>query len=167
MAKQIGEVVDAYTDLGPTLRSPWSEPPPKPSARTVEIAGKLGLRYPPASSVDRDSHAARVALLAEDCADLPPEWLDAAAREWAKTEPFMPRACELRDKAILFGRVLSPPSLPAPIAEPTPPPPLKPVMDRRGEAMSDDDTAELNTILASLGATARYRADGSRYSVAA
>ncbi len=167
MAKQIGEVVDAFTDLGPTLRSPWSEPPPRPSARIVEIMGKLGLRYPPASSVDRDSHAARVALLAEDCADIPDEWLDLAARDWAKSEPFMPRACELRDKAVLFGMMLRPaqPALDTPVVEiPLPP---RPVMDRRGEAMSDDDTAELNTLLEKLGATARYRADGSRYSVAA
>ncbi len=47
-----------------------------------------------------------------------------------------------------------------------PAPRVRPVMDRRGEAMSDDDTAELNTLLEKLGATARYRADGSRYSVA-
>lgn len=67
--------------------------------------GKLGLRYPPASSVDRDAHAARVALLAEDCADIDPEWLDAAAREWAKREPFMPRACELRENALAIGRI--------------------------------------------------------------
>lgn len=39
----------------------------------------------------------------------------------------------------------------------------KPVMDRRGQAMSEEDTAELNRILESLGATARYRSDGSRY----
>jgi hypothetical protein len=38
-----------------------------------------------------------------------------------------------------------------------------PVMDRRGEAMTEEDTAELNGILENLGATARYRPDGSRY----
>lgn len=39
------------------------------------------------------------------------------------------------------------------------------VMDRRGEPMTDEDTAELNQILENLGATARYRPDGSRYVV--
>jgi hypothetical protein len=39
----------------------------------------------------------------------------------------------------------------------------RPVMDRRGQPMSEDDTAELNAILEKLGATARYRPDGSRY----
>jgi hypothetical protein len=48
------------------------------------------------------------------------------------------------------------------IAGPTP---KKPVMDRRGESMSEDDTAELNGILERLGASARYRPDGSRYMI--
>ena len=39
----------------------------------------------------------------------------------------------------------------------------KSLMDRRGEPMSEVDTIKLNGILADLGATARYRADGSRY----
>jgi hypothetical protein len=38
-----------------------------------------------------------------------------------------------------------------------------PVMDRRGKPMSEEDTAELNQILENMGATARYRPDGSRY----
>lgn len=37
------------------------------------------------------------------------------------------------------------------------------VMDRRGEPMTEEETAELNTELERLGATARYRPDGSRY----
>lgn len=41
----------------------------------------------------------------------------------------------------------------------------KPVMDRRGAPMSESDTLKLNTELESLGAKARYRADGSRYTV--
>jgi hypothetical protein len=43
------------------------------------------------------------------------------------------------------------------------PPIKKDVMDRRGQAMSEEDTAELNKRLEHLGASARYRADGSRY----
>ncbi len=141
--------------------------------------GKLGLRYPPASSVDRDSHAARVALLAEDCADLPPEWLDAAAREWAKTEPFMPRACELRDAAKKVGFVLTPPSrtIAAPMPESVPTP--------EGPPLTDDEIRALPIPLLAMaiklgevdeGRAAelrgdkvgtRYRADGSRYSVTA
>jgi hypothetical protein len=40
-----------------------------------------------------------------------------------------------------------------------------PVMDRRGEPMTEAETAELNEQLAAAEATARYRADGSRYRV--
>lgn len=42
----------------------------------------------------------------------------------------------------------------------------KSLMDRRGEAMTEIECAELNSILESLGATARYRPDGSRYQIA-
>lgn len=142
MAEQIGEAISAWEDLGPTQRSPLSALPPRPSARTVEIMGKLGLRYPPASSVDRDAHAARVALLAEDCADLDPEWLDYAAREWAKAEPFMPRACEIRDVALAYGRSLTRGrALPAPVVEiepaPTPEPLTEDELRRLPKALVD------------------------------
>ncbi len=40
-----------------------------------------------------------------------------------------------------------------------------PVMDRRGQPMSQDDTDELNSTLEKLNATARYRSDGSRYMI--
>ncbi len=43
--------------------------------------------------------------------------------------------------------------------------PKRDVMERRGEAMSAADTAELNERLEKLGATARYREDGSRYTL--
>jgi hypothetical protein len=42
----------------------------------------------------------------------------------------------------------------------------RPVMERRGEPMSELDCAELNQILENLGAISRYRPDGSRYDVA-
>ena len=45
------------------------------------------------------------------------------------------------------------------------PPPKRHVMDRRGEPMDEAETAELNRILDKLGATSRYRPDGSRYKV--
>lgn len=45
------------------------------------------------------------------------------------------------------------------------PPPPKNVMEHRGKPMSEEETAELNGILERLGAIARYRMDGSRYTV--
>lgn len=50
-----------------------------------------------------------------------------------------------------------PPALPTPTK--------RSLMDRRGEAMTEAETAELNSILESLGATARYRPDGTRYTI--
>jgi hypothetical protein len=129
-ARQIGEATDAWSDLGPTQRSSLSEQPQQPSARIVGIMGKLGLRYPPASSVDREAHAARVALLAEDCADIPADWLDEAARSWAKEEPFMPRACELRESALRIGRFKTRHHrLPPPVVQEEVKPPAPPLTD--------------------------------------
>jgi hypothetical protein len=45
----------------------------------------------------------------------------------------------------------------------TGPRPPRHLLDRRGEPMSEDETNELNRLLENLGATARYRPDGSRY----
>jgi hypothetical protein len=127
MDRQIGEAVSAWADLGPTQPSNFSARPVPPSARTVEIMSSLGLRYPPANSVDRDAHAARVALLAEDCADIPDEWLDEAAKRWAKSQPFFPRACELRDLALACGRSITrSKALPAPTFSSQPPKPDAP-----------------------------------------
>lgn len=47
--------------------------------------------------------------------------------------------------------------------EALPAPVKKHVMDRRGQPMSEADTAELNGILENLGADARYRPDGTRF----
>ena len=44
-------------------------------------------------------------------------------------------------------------------------PPRKSPFERRGEPMSEAETEELNKFMANLGATARYRTDGSRYHV--
>lgn len=41
------------------------------------------------------AHGARVALLAQDCADLNPRKLREAAVRWAKAKPFLPKASEL------------------------------------------------------------------------
>ena len=157
----IGEVIGAWEDLGPTRRLPSSEPRRRPSAKAMEITGKLGLRYPPANSVDRDAHAARVALLAEDCADIPEDWLDYAVSRWAKEQPFFPRTCELRDLALKHGRALTP-ALSAPVVHAAPYW-AKHIADRDRKQFVAQDWAELNEYLEKMGATARYSPDGTRY----
>lgn len=142
MGKAIGEAMDM--DQRQTQLSPWSAPPCRPSGKTVEIIGKLGLRYPPANTVDREAHAARIALLAEDCADLDPRWLEAAAREWVKRSPFLPKACELRSEAIAIVRLETRGrALPAPRVETPAPPPAPP--------LTEAEIAKLPPWLLSLG----------------
>jgi hypothetical protein len=91
----------AYEDIGPTPRSTLSEPrvPPK----IGKIVGELGLRFRPSAQADMEAHAATLALLAKDLADLDPARLQCAADHWAKTERFMPRAAELRALVAKFG----------------------------------------------------------------
>jgi hypothetical protein len=64
---------------------------------------ELGLRYRPSVQADLEAHAATLALLARDLADLDPARLQAAADHWAKTERFMPRAAELRSLVSKMG----------------------------------------------------------------
>lgn len=122
----------------------------------LAIISDLGLAMPPANSVDREAHAARIMLLAQDCADLPVEHLRTAAEEWRRTKPFLPRACELRDLAIAHCRIdsrdrlLAPPRASARPAREQPP-------------LTDAEVAALPTRLLSmavkLGEVSQDRAD--------
>jgi hypothetical protein len=91
----------AYEDIGPTRRLTSSEQrvPPK----IARIIGELGLRYRPSAQADLEAHAASLALLARDVADVDPARLECAANHWARTEKFMPRASELRALVAKFG----------------------------------------------------------------
>jgi hypothetical protein len=82
-------------------------------------------------------------LLAEDCADVDPDWLDAAASAWAKREPFLPRACELRAEALAVGRITNPARI-LPVPPPPPPPPPQP-------PLTDDEIARLPSYLVRMG----------------
>jgi hypothetical protein len=59
------------------------------------LTAELGLRYRPARAADLEAHAAGLALLARDLADVPTPALAAAIERWARTSPFLPKACEL------------------------------------------------------------------------
>lgn len=89
-----------------TQPSTFSEPP-KPrnvSPVVAEIISKLGLRYRPSNQTDLEAHAEALRLLAEDVADIPPRYLDAAAKRWAQESRFMPRASELIEMARQIGK---------------------------------------------------------------
>lgn len=91
----------AYEDIGPTRRSTSSvqRVPPK----IARIVGELGLRYRPSAQADLEAHAASLALLSRDLADVDPVRLESAADHWARTEKFMPKAAELRSLVSRFG----------------------------------------------------------------
>lgn len=62
---------------------------------TKRLIGELGLRFRPSAQADLEEHAAGLALLAADVADLPIHHLDHAIREHIRTSSFMPKAAEL------------------------------------------------------------------------
>lgn len=85
-------------DRGQTRPLTSSEPPPpkRPlSARHKKLIGELGLRYRPSAQADLEAHAASLALLTTDIADIPPEVLEEAIRRHASQSVYMPKAAEL------------------------------------------------------------------------
>lgn len=62
----------------------------------LEMITELGLRYQPSAQADKQAHAARVALLASDVADVNPLKLRLAIARWVKDRPYLPKASELR-----------------------------------------------------------------------
>lgn len=60
-----------------------------------KIISELGLRFRPSAQADLEAHSAKLAFLAMDCADVPPRFLEAASKEWARTSRFLPTASEL------------------------------------------------------------------------
>lgn len=59
------------------------------------MIAELGLRYRPSAQADLAEHAASLALLASDVADIPPDYLDRAIKEHVRKSHFMPKASEL------------------------------------------------------------------------
>ncbi len=171
--KQVGECLPtAWDDINPPMAS--ARPPEQPSPSLVpatsdqfrnELTACLALVVP----VGMTEEARREWLMVawETLKHLPADILATGCRAArgkcdhpSKIVPTIITETEswmaLRHNA---ARMSSHTYLPAPTR--------RSVMDRRGEAMSDDDCAELNAILENLGATARYRPDGSRYLIEA
>ena len=80
--------------------SPSSERDKPTSQRSVPgaiktLIGEIGLRYRPSAQADLEEHAAGLALLACDVAELSPELLRSAIRQHVAQSPYMPKASEL------------------------------------------------------------------------
>lgn len=93
-ARSIADITTGR-ELTPSSQCPVPQKRRSPPAAVVSIVSDLGLRYPAASHTDREAHAARVALLAMDLRDENPAHLATAAEQWARTSPFLPKACEM------------------------------------------------------------------------
>lgn len=130
-----------------------------PNSITVELAKALALVAPITMSTDQQEMWLRAAI--DTLYDIRPDELAAVSLQVRKsvTRPsqIVPEIARLvAERRASRARINELVAIPAPSRP-------KPVMDRRGEPMSEEDTAELNRILEGLGATARYRPDGSRY----
>lgn len=68
-----------------------------PSAETKKLVSEIGLRYQPASRTDLAAHAAQLALLARDLADVDTDDLADAIQAHVLACPFMPKAADLID----------------------------------------------------------------------
>ncbi len=84
----------AWSDLGPTPSS-ISTAARSPLPRILQIVTELGLRYRPLATADQEAHAATVSLLARDLDGCDIAKLSTAAEQWARSERFMPKACDL------------------------------------------------------------------------
>lgn len=88
----------AFEELGPTRALTSYDKQMRtsqPSAEVRRIIGEIGLRYRPAAQADLEAHAARIALLALDVADIPPHILRRAGQDWIRRSEFMPKASDL------------------------------------------------------------------------
>lgn len=60
-----------------------------------KLISELGLRYRPSAQADLQEHAATLALLARDLADVPPRFLERAINQWVVKSPYLPKASDL------------------------------------------------------------------------
>ena len=80
-----------------------SQPQPrKPSARSKQAILRLGLRYRPLDQDKQEGFTAKLALLTADTIDVPPDLLERAAEDLARTSRFLPSAGELIERAKSF-----------------------------------------------------------------
>ena len=60
-----------------------------------KLISELGLRYPPSGEADLAAHTGRVAMLMQDVAMVPAQYLEIAIGRWVTSNPWLPKACDL------------------------------------------------------------------------
>lgn len=95
----------------PERATPYSPRSMPPSRRSVPSAIKrlileLGLRFRPLAQGEQEPYQQKLALLAQDCADIPPAKLEMAIDRYVKIpgNNFLPRAAQLIEIAQSFAR---------------------------------------------------------------
>lgn len=75
--------------------TPSPEKPRRVPPAIEKMISELGFRYRPTSQADLQAHAAALALLAVDLADMPPRLLERAIAKHVVQSPYMPKAADL------------------------------------------------------------------------
>lgn len=98
-----GEIVPIRQSNSDDTRRPKKVPP-----AVAKLIADLGDRFPPTSQTDLESHARRLALLAQDLWDMPPDILAKAIDRYVKIpgSVFLPKAAQL----VEIGRALCTPA---------------------------------------------------------
>jgi hypothetical protein len=78
----------------------YDRPSPKSGPKNIppavkRLVAELGLRYRPSAQADLEAHAATLALLASDLADIPPHHLERAIAKHVLSSPYLPKASDL------------------------------------------------------------------------
>lgn len=168
MTKAIGELT-AWEEINPVLaRRPAPALPCsviEPASREQfrnELTACLALVAP--AGMTEEARRDWLLVAWETLGHLPADLLASGCREARKScdhpSKLVPAIIEATKQGMAWRKESVRNNVPA-----LPSPTKRSLMDRRGEAMTEADTAELNSILESLGATARYWPDGTRYFV--
>jgi hypothetical protein len=156
----------AFEELGPTRPSIYSDKQTQNLAQIKRLVAHLGLRYRPSAQADLEAHAALLALLVTDLADIDHRDLDVAILQHVRRSPFMPKASELielADDARLERQraewIATHPSLPAPeYVQPAPPEPVVPCTPEEARAICEEFGLGQNPL---IGVKIGTRADGT------
>lgn len=163
----------AWEDINPTTALARPLEPRLPSSDRLQPASNVAFRneltacLTLVAPVGMNEEAKRdwLAVAWETLKHLPPDMLargcEVARETCDHPSKIVPAIiAETKDWLEIRRGAAAPPSIPC-----LPSPTKKHVLDRRGEAMTEAETRQLNEILENLGATARYNPDGSRYTI--
>lgn len=90
-----GFVVAGQTRQLTCTETPSAAKPKRVPASVQRLISELGFRYRPTSQADLEAHAAALALLATDLADMPANLLERAIAKHVIESPYLPKVSDL------------------------------------------------------------------------